>query len=208
MRGAYKHHRRYHTVEFRWPCEYCDEKFKTRMTYKTHIIKKHIEKVEETERKSKIKYYRCNICPKLFSTPEHLQEHNNVHMGIKPVKCRFCGKGFSSKGNMLQHEKQHTGGKKYRCSLCPKSYSLPDTFHEHLESKHGQKVDTGSLKALVDTGCLKALVDTGSRKALIDTGSQKAFEAEPDKINMVKDNTSGSNQKRDRKVSTLSKAFL
>ena len=144
--GAYKHHRRYHTIEFRWPCEYCEEKFKSRMTYKTHIIKKHPDKIEETEQKCKVKYYRCNICPKVFSMPEHLQEHTNIHMGIKPIKCRFCGKGFSSKGNMLQHEKSHTGGKKYRCAFCPKSYSLPETFQEHLEKRHGEKVEVGAVK--------------------------------------------------------------
>lgn len=157
VRSAYKHHRRYHTVEFRWPCEYCEEKFKSRLTYKTHIIRQHVEKIQELESKSTIKFYQCNLCPKIFSAPEHLNQHVNVHMGSKPFKCRFCNKGFSSKGNMLQHEKSHTGGKTYRCSYCAKSYSTAEMFQQHLEVKHSQKVDLDYLVAMATENVAKIM---------------------------------------------------
>lgn len=193
--GAYKHHRRYHTVEFRWPCEYCEDKFKSRMTYKTHIIKKHPEKLEETEQKCKVKYYRCNICPKVFSMPEHLQEHTNIHMGIKPIKCRFCGKGFSSKGNMLQHEKSHTGGKKYRCGMCPKSYSLPETFQEHLERRHGEKVEVEAVTLFQAEKTDEARQSTSRSSA--DNGTQNSvMKPEPARPGLIESRPSIPNLKQ------------
>ena len=137
--SAYRNHRKIHMVDFRWPCDYCEDKFKSLMRYKTHIMNAHKEMTKEIESKKNIRFYQCNLCPKMFAVKDHFGEHMNSHMGLKPNKCRFCGKGFCSRGNMLQHEKGHTGGKKISCSYCTKRYNDVEMFKQHMEAKHPNK---------------------------------------------------------------------
>ena len=105
--------------------------------YKNHIVKKHPEKAEEVEKKRKCLFYRCTMCPKMFSKRDHWAEHENWHKGHKPWKCQFCGKGFCSKGNLRQHERSHTGTNNKKCVLCSRSYSDVEMLKKHLKEKHG-----------------------------------------------------------------------
>ena len=138
MRTHYKSH----TIDFRWPCRYCEEKFKTLKRYKNHIAKLHSEKVKEIENSSAIRFYQCTACPKILIDKDHFEEHMNVHTGTKPHKCQYCGKGFCSKKNTVQHEKTHTGAQKLRCELCPKKYSDPAALKVHLKNKHNVNINS------------------------------------------------------------------
>ena len=146
VRNALSHHRLYHIIDYRWPCEYCEEKCKTLKHYKTHIVKAHPEKTKEIESKTKIIFYRCDVCPKIFSKKEHFDEHMNFHKGFKPWKCRFCEKGFCSKGNLRQHEKSHTGAKRLRCTICHRLYCDLEVLKLHLKTKHAVQEPEGYTK--------------------------------------------------------------
>ena len=141
MKSAWSHHRKDHTIEFRWPCPYCEEKFKSCDRYKSHVAKSHPEKIKEVENGSNIKFYPCTNCEKILIDIEDFREHMNVHTGNKPHKCRFCGKAFGSRKNMRQHEKAHTGEQRLRCNLCPKKYSDPDALRIHLKNRHYIEMD-------------------------------------------------------------------
>ena len=58
------------------------------------------------------KKYQCDVCPKGFSSLQHLRDHRNLHTGEKPYKCKFCPSCFASKGNHAMHEKGHLGFKR------------------------------------------------------------------------------------------------
>ena len=140
VKSGLSHHRLYHIIDYRWPCQYCDVKCSKLKHYKAHIVKDHPEKIDEVEKQSTIVFYRCTFCPKLFSKKEHFDEHVNFHKGIKPFKCVHCGKGFCSKGNKRQHEKSHTGEKNLKCNLCSRTYSDLSYLKEHLKTKHSMVV--------------------------------------------------------------------
>ena len=130
----------------RWPCEYCDEKFKMLKYYKNHIVKKHPEKAEEVEKKRNCLFYRCTMCTKMFAKREHWVEHENYHKGHKPWKCQFCEKDFCSKGNLRQHERSHTGTNNKKCVLCSRSYSDIEMLKKHLKDKHGLSEQVAAIR--------------------------------------------------------------
>ena len=149
MKSQLRHHRKDHVIEFRWPCQYCEDKFKSVDRYKTHIARAHPEKTKEVESGSNIKFYPCNACPKVLINIEDFREHNNIHTGARPHKCRFCGKSFSSRKNMRQHEKSHTGEQKLRCRHCPKKYSDPSVLKVHLRNRHGIESDDDEMSSYI-----------------------------------------------------------
>ena len=51
--------------------------------------------------------FNCRFCPKTFSKPANLRQHEIIHTGEKPYKCDICGKAFNRKGNMIAHKVIH-----------------------------------------------------------------------------------------------------
>ena len=41
------------------------------------------------------KPYKCDICGKVFSLNQSLENHFRMHTGDKPYKCEISGKGFN-----------------------------------------------------------------------------------------------------------------
>lgn len=141
-----RHHRKKHTIAYRWPCDYCPEKFSTLVRFKTHIVRVHVDKRDEVSERTNIKFWPCDRCSKVFGAKEDYTQHMNVHLGRKPYKCELCGKAFSSKSNQLQHRKSHYKYNTLKCSFCYKSYSDPKRLKEHLTSKHGQNIEVDGAK--------------------------------------------------------------
>lgn len=55
------------------------------------------------------KYYKCNVCGKLFSHPSSRNIHLRLHSGEKPYKCSTCGKKFRVSSHLKDHVRVHTG---------------------------------------------------------------------------------------------------
>lgn len=91
-------HRRLHTNEFVKLCWLCGKSFYLNSKYKIHM-RKH----DGTERR-----FKCEICPKTFSSACDLNAHFCTHTGDRPFECdRGCGKLFTA----------HKYMKRHRCSL-------------------------------------------------------------------------------------------
>ncbi|KAJ4425954.1 hypothetical protein ANN_27580 [Periplaneta americana] len=78
------------------------------------------------------KPFNCNVCEKFFSQSAHLIQHQRVHTGEKPYKCDICGKCFTNASNLKRHEVNHTGERPFECEVCGKCFSQP----HHLISHH------------------------------------------------------------------------
>ena len=135
------HHRKNHTIDWRWPCDYCEQKFKSIFMYKNHLAKSHPEMKKDIESRTNIRLYQCDICQKMYGDKEDLTRHIYIHKGLKPFKCQYCGKTFNDKSNMKCHERIHTGEKKISCPMCYKTFIQPRALKLHMKNVHGQKMD-------------------------------------------------------------------
>ena len=69
-------------------CKECNKSFR-----KKSILKKHIQSVHE-----KKKFYKCDICPKIYSTNRNLNNHKiKDHDRNTPLKCSRCDIVFRGK---------------------------------------------------------------------------------------------------------------
>ena len=135
-------HRLTHTQEWRYPCIYCELKFKKLRQFKRHLARIHPTKVDDVKEKFKIILHPCSECPKVFFDKEDHTAHMNRHKGIKPFSCHICSKRFIDKSNMLSHVKGHLGGKKLKCKLCPRKFNTEKFLEDHVARIHMPKPST------------------------------------------------------------------
>ncbi|KAH1002209.1 hypothetical protein HUJ04_008320 [Dendroctonus ponderosae] len=129
------------TEEGDFQCEVCHRIFNNLRLFRIHR-RMHLPQA---------KAWACQDCGKKYSSKNLLEEHLNVHLGVRPHVCSTCGKDFASKytfkahekthemrprpfkcdrcdktflnqHNLTQHEKTHTGIKDYQCHLCNKQF--------------------------------------------------------------------------------------
>lgn len=88
---------------------------------------------------TKPKKFACDHCPKRFATQSSLQNHKNIHLGVRNHVCSVCQKCFVRKRELDRHSVIHTGHKPFACVHCPKRFGRKDKLvrHEriHMEEK-------------------------------------------------------------------------
>jgi len=95
--GALRSHRRTHTGEKPYKCDYCEKAFKQ----SSHLT-------EHTRIHTGEKPFECTLCEKAFAQRSPLVTHMRIHTGEKPYKCKYCGKDFTHYSSYTRHEKnQH-----------------------------------------------------------------------------------------------------
>lgn len=85
------------------------------------------------------KSFACDICPRRFGTSSALQNHRNMHLGIRRHICTVCNRAFSRKRELDRHTVIHTGLKPYECNVCNKRFGRKDklTRHERIHLEEG-----------------------------------------------------------------------
>ena len=51
--------------------------------------------------------YKCEYCPKTFTTVTDRERHTSVHTGVYRFSCHVCGKGFNRNDHLDKHYKLH-----------------------------------------------------------------------------------------------------
>lgn len=118
-------HRKTHTNDYKFICEYCSKPFFVADYYLRH------KRVHTKE-----KPYKCDVCEKSFSQSNTLTQHRRIHTGEKPYGCEHCGKLFTVKDYLDKHIRTHTGEKPFICQICGKCYSQRSGLKTHFKSHY------------------------------------------------------------------------
>lgn len=117
--------------------------------------------------------FHCTFenCNKSFPCQSKLQDHLNVHLGIKPFECKICEKSFYSKKYLRAHQEIHensvlecpnclvkfnrksnlkrhmkTCQTVHRCQVCSKVYKKKGALETHVQEKHTKKVRESKIE--------------------------------------------------------------
>lgn len=124
------------------------------------------------------KYYKCKLCPAVFSHTSGLSKHARKHKLSaktgKPVRyrtanpddlkvtthsdqrpeekltCRFCGKRFTESFSLKKHMSLHRGDKPYICQKCGKRFKKHAYCVAHAQS-HKRKVQCSVCNKMFTT---------------------------------------------------------
>ncbi|XP_078671824.1 uncharacterized protein LOC144911597 [Branchiostoma floridae x Branchiostoma belcheri] len=89
---------------------------------------------------SGIKPHACQECGKLFKQLSHLNTHMLVHGGVRPHRCQVCDKTFTQSSHLKRHMMQHTESRPHTCSICGRGFAYPSELKSH-EAKHADSKD-------------------------------------------------------------------
>ncbi|XP_060518056.1 zinc finger protein 234-like isoform X2 [Cylas formicarius] len=130
-----------------FPCPACGEMFDRMSLLDKHARIKH----------QGIKIYKCHVCLKDFSRPNHLKRHLTSHSESKPYECDICKKSFNRRDHLTQHQKLHERQQQYSCDVCQRPFTRADHLAKHKASKHGigDKVGVMGQKKFICDVCHK-----------------------------------------------------
>ena len=84
------------TGETVFPCGQCEGIYLNRKMLNAH---------KRIAHKEHIKKYKCEECPKAFTSTKSLYYHKLVHSGERPYSCEECGAAFRQKAARDGHYK-------------------------------------------------------------------------------------------------------
>lgn len=107
-------------------CELCGKAFRLRSQLKLHVTAIH----------TKIRAFKCTMCPKDFIKKVDLSDHIKSHLNIRDKICATCGKGFTSCHSLIRHRQIHAEVKKFACKLCNSRFSQFVGLNSHMKRTH------------------------------------------------------------------------
>ncbi|CAG0887428.1 unnamed protein product [Cyprideis torosa] len=78
-------------------CGNCGKAFKYSAQLSLHVRVDHEGQVP----------FKCKECGKVYRTRQRLNDHMNLHLGIKPCVCSICGETFATSSSLDSHRKKH-----------------------------------------------------------------------------------------------------
>ncbi|XP_068625802.1 oocyte zinc finger protein XlCOF6-like isoform X4 [Battus philenor] len=119
-----EHYATVHKQVRRHRCPHCTETFRNYFQRNKHVASVHGLKLKE---------FKCNLCPKVFTLSGKLGVHvRTVHLKLKRFACNVCEWKFYSKSELQDHMVRHGGERKFQCSVCKKAYARKYTLREHM----------------------------------------------------------------------------
>ncbi|ELU18508.1 hypothetical protein CAPTEDRAFT_149694 [Capitella teleta] len=146
------HVQRVHEKLRPYRCDICNRSFGDRrflLRHKTHHLPK--------EKRATTVF--CKVCNKVYVSQKSLDDHMNVHRGIKPYACDQCDAQFSKRIMWQRHMRNHVRGL-IKCPVtdCNRQMESDMLLNKHMVKKHretaqfqcSQCLQFFSLRSVVD----------------------------------------------------------
>ena len=99
------------TNHYRFQCNICREKFKTK-----RVLTRHNDRFGAS---GCMKQFQCRDCDKSYKIPEQLISHNNYCSG-KNYECIICHKFYPDTSQLKYHQMLHSSVDRFPCTECGK----------------------------------------------------------------------------------------
>ncbi|XP_065163171.1 zinc finger protein 91-like [Atheta coriaria] len=127
-------------------CPHCDKRFSRVYTFNRHR-KVHVDvdasllaaQAKNRKRLKNERRYKCEKCPKRFTSKQAKQFHLMRHPDDGNFFCLKCFKPFLSKSNLIEHMKCHGEVKPFVCSECGLSFIRNDHLNTHMKRHIGTR---------------------------------------------------------------------
>ena len=133
-RGSLKEHMQVHRG-MTFPCDKCGKIFYAKKQMVRHWKNHPADYVPKSQKHQECK---CDICGKVFSYLKSLNDHINIHKGLKPYKCDLCDKSYSVEASLQDHKIKHRA-KEFPCRYCGKFLPSQKKLRKHVKC-HGEKI--------------------------------------------------------------------
>ncbi|XP_068211038.1 longitudinals lacking protein, isoforms H/M/V-like isoform X11 [Palaemon carinicauda] len=87
---------------------------------------------EASKSLSKEKRFSCSYCSFRTSRKASLEEHVNIHTGVKPFSCSYCSYSASHKTVLRAHLRTHSGEKPFACPYCDHRTKTKSNLNSHM----------------------------------------------------------------------------
>ncbi|XP_066956946.1 zinc finger protein 26-like [Macrobrachium rosenbergii] len=114
-----KNHLESHYIDKEYECMICGLTFSSEVRLKSHIID-HEKGITN-----------CTLCNRKFSNQERFDKHMAEHSRRKYV-CKICGKGCVTSTYLEDHMDIHEGIKRHKCPICQKKYRFRSALSVHM----------------------------------------------------------------------------
>lgn len=128
-------------------CEFCGKSFKQKIQMSTHVTAVH----------TKIRAFKCSMCPKDFLTNRDLKDHIKAHLNIRDKVCETCQKTFTNANALIKHRHIHKE-KKLQCSLCNTRFAERVSLGVHMKRTH--KIIRNNVKVSTSEATESAFPET------------------------------------------------
>ncbi|XP_070556264.1 zinc finger protein 665-like isoform X2 [Ptychodera flava] len=78
--------------------------------------------------------HNCKVCGRVFKWKGELENHELIHVGLRPYECEKCGKRFSRKGNLKTHMLTHSNIRLFECEVCSKTFTQKSSLKRHFST--------------------------------------------------------------------------
>ena len=94
------------------------------------------------------------LVQKVFTQPDNLKQHKQIHFKEKKHQCFKCDKTFHRRSNLLRHKRQvhekRAAAREYKCNTCGERFHNLAPFRAHQKTAHNQPLPTATKRTRDD----------------------------------------------------------